>query len=328
MRAVWLSYLELQAFAGSSESVFTQKIRGIYDSIAAKGLNTVIVQIRPHGDSFYESAYYPWSKCASGTAGTALPYDPTAIMVKEAHARGLAVHAWINPYRTMTEAELATVDSAYPVKAWHDSADRDDYMVYNKNDGRWWLKPGNREVQQLIASGVAEILSLYDIEGVHIDDYFYCTAPSAYGDSSSQAKANTTALVKRLYQTVKAYGEDILFGVSPMGAYRLDKALPESDLNYLSTDLALWCAESGYLDYVMPQIYWEHTHTTQPFSETLYKWEELVSAPGVKLYVGLAPYKLDAWEIGAQIDEIAADPYTDGYCLFRYDFIGSLPLPR
>ena len=108
----------------------------------------------------------------------------------------------------------------------------------------------------------------------------------------------------------------------------MDQSLPESDRNYLSTDLALWCSKPGYIDYVMPQIYWEHGHSTQPFTETLEKWENLVTEPSVRLYVGLAPYKLTAEEIAWQIDEIEASPRVNGYALFRYAFISQLPLPR
>ncbi len=328
MRAVWLSFLEFQTFSGVSRTAFTQRIESIYDDLLAKGMNTVIVQVRPHGDSFYDSDYYPWSKSVSGTMGTPLSYDPVDILVEEAHVRGLSVHAWVNPYRTMTEQEFATVPSYYPTRQWHDSPNRGEYMVYNSSDSRWWLQPGNQEVQELIVNGVREILNRYDVDGIHLDDYFYCAAPSAYGDTAAQAKANTSLLVKKIYQAVKAHNDTILFGVSPSGAFRMDSSLPESDRNYLSTDLALWCSKPGYIDYVMPQIYWEHDHSTQPFTETLEKWENLVTDPSVRLYVGLAPYKLTAEEISWQIDEIEASPRVDGYALFRYAFITHLSLPR
>lgn len=327
MKAVWLSYLEFQSFQGSSETGFTAKIQSIFNTIAAKGLNTVIVQVRPHGDSFYESAYYPWSKCVSGTMGLAVDYDPLAIMVREAHSRGLSIHAWINPYRTMTDAEFSTVPDSYAIKQWYNSANRSEYMIQLSSDQRWWLKPGNREVQQLIINGAKEIVQKYAVDGIHIDDYFYGASPSNYGDSTAQAKANTTAMVKGLYDGIKSVRSAVQFGVSPLGGFTASNSLPNSDLNYLSTDLALWCSQPGYLDYVMPQIYWEYTHATQPFTMTLNKWENFVTEPSVALYVGLAPYKLSASEIESQAADSLSSARASGYCLFRYDHIHSLNLP-
>ena len=325
MKAVWLSFLEIQAFKGSSESVFTSKIEDIYDNIVAKGLNTVIVQVRPYGDSFYPSEYYPWSKCISGTTGVGVNYDPLAIMVREAHNRGLSVHAWINPYRTMTDAEMAQVDDSFAIKVWYNSSDRSSYMV-KTGDSRWWLQPGNPEVQKLIINGASEIVQKYDVDGLHLDDYFYNMAPSAYGDTASEAKANTTALVRGLYQAVKAANPKVQFGVSPSGAFRSNQSLPSSDIGNLSTNLALWCSKPGYLDYVMPQIYWGYSHSTQPFTMTLDKWESFVTEPSVALYIGLAPYKLSASEIERQVQDIGASSRTSGYCLFRYDHIHALNL--
>ena len=325
MKAVWLSFLEFQAFKGSSESGFQSKIDTIFDTIQAKGLNTVIVQVRPHGDSFYPSAYYPWSKCISGTMGVAVDYDPLEMMVEAAHRRGLQIHAWINPYRTMTDEEFATVDSSYPVKEWYEAPNREDYMVKVGTDSRWWLQPGNPEVQQLIINGATEIAQNYSVDGIHLDDYFYGTQVSAYGDSPAQAKENTSALVRGLYNGIKSVNGRVQFGISPAGGIAKN-GLPSSDQGYLSTDLARWCSEPGYLDYVMPQIYWEYNHATQPFLSTMMKWSELVTAPGVQLYIGLAPYKLSAGEIEAQVEDIAANASVSGYCLFRYDHIGGLSL--
>lgn len=320
MRAVWIAFLEFDSFDGSSEQAFTDRIANYFDTAVAKGLNTVIVQIRPHGDSMYESQYYPWSKHVSGTMGQSVPYDPTAIMVQQAKQRSLEIHAWINPYRTMTDKEMTTVPDNFPTKMWYNSPNRGEYMV-KMNDGRWWLKPGNSEVQQLIINGATEIVSKYQVDGVHIDDYFYGGSLSAYGDSSAQAKANTTAMVKGLHDGIKAVNPNVRFGVSPVGSFTQSNALPSSDMGYLSTDLAKWCTQDGYIDYVMPQIYWEYDHKTQPFTMTLNKWENFVTAPSVSLYVGLAPYKLSQECVKQQMADINASSRSSGYALFRYDHI-------
>lgn len=322
MKAVWISFLEFDSFIGSSESAFRSKMASYYDNIVGKGLNTVLVQIRPHGDSMYESAYYPWSKHVSGTMGVGVSYDPVEIMVSEAHARGLEFHAWINPYRTMTDTEFQSVPDTFLTKQWYNSPNRDQYMV-KCSDGRWWLKPGNNEAVQLIINGSNEIVTRYAVDGVHIDDYFYGADPSLYGDSKQSAKANTTRLVKGLYDGIKSVRSSVRFGVSPLGGFNATNSLPNSDLNYLSTDLNLWCKQNGYIDYIIPQIYWEYNHKTQPFTTTLNKWQDFVTASNVGLYVGLAPYKkeLPTDMIKSQMNDSISGYRSSGYALFRYDHI-------
>lgn len=324
LRAVWISYLEFQSFAGSDAASFTSRVVQMYDKAVSLGLNAVIVQVRPYGDSIYPSELFPWSKTVSGRMGQSLSYDPLAILIQEAHARDLSFHAWVNPYRTMTDEEMAEISDFYAIKKWYNSANRKQYMVLSQ--GRWWLQPGQSEVQKLIVSGVEEIVRNYDVDGIHFDDYFYNEEPSVYGDTPPEAKANTTALVRSCYKAIKSIRSSVQFGISPQGAFREANALPNSDINKMSTDLALWCSASGYIDYVMPQIYWEYTHDTQPFTMTLQKWERFVTEPGVKLYVGLAPYKLSGDIIRQQTVDIGQSQKAEGYCLFRYDFIGSLDL--
>lgn len=326
LKAVWISFLEFQSFAGSSESSFINKISSYFSTAKSMGLNAVIVQVRPHGDSFYESSYYPWSKSISGTMGKSLNYDPLAIMVDEAHAMGLSIHAWINPYRTMTDTEMALIDSYYPVKSWYESSNRSNYMVKPSNDGRWWLKPGNTEVQDLIVNGAVEIVNNYNVDGIHLDDYFYGGDLSYYGDSQSTARKNTTALIKKLYNSIKAADGSVMFGVSPSGAFRAADSRPHSDLTYLSTDLQLWCQNSGYIDYVMPQLYWDYDHKIQPFTMTLEKWENFVTSDSVELYIGVAPSGLPASSIESQIVDVENSWRSNGYCLYRYDYIHNLSL--
>ncbi|MEG0894090.1 MAG: family 10 glycosylhydrolase [Oscillospiraceae bacterium] len=318
MKAVWLSFLEFDSFKNSSESGFRSKIQYYFDRTVGLGLNTVIVQIRPHGDSMYESYYYPWSKHISGTMGVGVSYDPLSIMIDEAHSRGLEIHAWINPYRTMTDTEFSTVSSNYLTRQWYDSPNRDSYMI-KCGDSRWWLKPGNSEVVELITKGVVEIVSRYNVDGVHIDDYFYGAEPAKYGDSVSQAKANTTRLVKSIYDNIKAINSKVQFGISPFGGFKDNT--PTSDINYLSTDLDLWCKNPGYIDYIMPQIYWEYDHKTQPFLDVFNKWQNFVTESSVDLYIGLGPYKLSKTIIDSQIEDILSSYRASGYALFRFDFI-------
>lgn len=319
MRGVWISYIELSVFAGSSQSTFTSKIASMMKTCKQKGINTVFVQVRPFGDAIYPSKLFPWSRTVSGQTGKALSYDPMQIIVAQARAQGLSVHAWINPYRLMKDGDMQKVDQSYAIGKWYRASNRDDYMI-KMSDGTWWLKPGNAEARSLITAGAKELLTNYAIDGIHIDDYFYAASPSVYGDTTAQAKSNNTALVKSLYQTVKSVRSSAQFGVSPAGGFRADSKLPASDTGYLSTDIALWCSKSGYIDYVMPQIYWDYAHTVQPFTMTLEKWKSFVTASSVKLYIGLAPYKYGSDIIERQkADSVSGK--AAGWCLYRYDNI-------
>lgn len=319
MRGVWISYIELSSFAGSSQSTFTAKIASMMKTCKQKGINTVFVQVRPFGDAIYPSKLFPWSRTVSGQTGKALSYDPMQIIIAQARAQGLSVHAWINPYRLMKDGDMQKVDQSYAIGKWYRASNRDDYMI-KMSDGTWWLKPGNAEARSLITAGAKELLTNYAIDGIHIDDYFYAASPHEYGDTTAQAKANNTALVKSLYQTVKSVRSSAQFGVSPAGGFREDSKLPASDTGYLSTDLALWCSKFGYIDYVMPQIYWDYAHTVQPFTMTLEKWKSFVTASSVKLYIGLAPYKYGSDIIERQkADSVSGK--AAGWCLYRYDNI-------
>ncbi len=325
MRGVWISFLEFQSFAGSSQSAFTSKVSGYFDTCVNKGLNTVIVQVRPHGDSIYPSQYYPWSKSVTGTMGVGLSYDPLEIMISEAKKRGLSFHAWVNPYRTMTDAEMALIDDSYQVKQWYNSSNRSNYMVQVGTDARWWLKPSSAEARQLIVNGVSEIVRNYNVDGIHFDDYFYGADPSVYGDTTTHAKQYNSQMVKQTYDAIKSINSTVEFGISPLGSFNADSSLPTSDTGYLATDLKLWCQTSGYIDYVMPQIYWQYGHSTQPFTRVFDKWQNFVTSSTVDLYIGLAPYKPEV-EVESQIKDIENSYNGDGYCLYRYDFIHNLNL--
>ena len=317
LRGVWISYLEISKLAGSAEGVFHAQAAAMMQRGKEKGGNAVFVQVRPFGDAIYPSEVYPWSKTISGSAGTGLPYDPLAVLLEQAHAQGLAFHAWINPYRLMSSTDFSKVDASFRTAAWYQGDARSTYMY--EVDGIWWLKPANDEAQALIADGVRELLSHYALDGIHLDDYFYAASPESLGETTVSAKANNTKLIKTLYDLTKELRPDALFGVSPAGGFRKDSTLPVSDTGTLSTDLALWCTKEGYLDYVMPQIYWDETHEIQPFTMTLQKWRAFVTEPSVRLYIGLASYRFDAATIQEQSQ--AAIEEADGYCLYRYDYI-------
>lgn len=314
MRAVWISYLEFEnILMGKNETSFRDSVRQMFQTCVDQNLNTAVIQVRSHGDSYYPSKYYPWSAYASGTAGEDPGFDPFQILLEEAKNKNLSVQAWLNPYRLMTEQHMNQISDQYLIRQWYD---KDIHM--KKQDGYYYLNPGSKEVQKLICDGASEIIKNYDVDGIQIDDYFYVIPPDVFGDTEQQARKNTTALVERLAKTVDDSKKDLVFGISPAGNF---KERPCSDDDQY-TDLTSWC-KKGLIDYVAPQIYWDFDDDVAPFTTILTRWEKLLNGSTIDLYVGLANYKFDQKAIQAQMNAVLASKVAKGYLLFRYDYLTS-----
>lgn len=345
VRAVWISYLDLApVLKGKTESQFTDSIGKMYDNCVSIGLNTVIVQVRPFSDSFYPSELFPWSSCCSGTLGKPLSYDPLKIMVSEARSRKLKIEAWINPMRAMTTAEIKNVSSEFPIGKWYD-----DEFLKSQNlieyDGRLYYNPASAEVRQLIADGAVEIVKNYDVDGIHIDDYFYPPSlPYSYdkaqydayiqsGGKMSQAdwrRDNTSKMVQELNAAVKKSDSSAAFGISPRGVISQNR-------DQLYIDVEKWCSTPGYCDYIAPQLYYGFHHSTAAYDAVMKQWSDLVTCDDVDLLIGLAAYKVgttdqyggagkDEWKeshdiLAHQIDTSRAYENYRGMIFFRYEQI-------
>ena len=314
LRGVWISYIELESMMQDhNQQDFSYYTRVVLNNAKAQGINTVFVQVRSHGDAIYPSAYYPWSKYVTGTAGQAADYDPLEIFIQQAHELGLSFHAWVNPYRLMSQNDFATVDASYLTKQWLGNT---QYMRYNDTDGYYYLDPNNEEALDLICNGIAELVQNYNVDGIHFDDYFYSIPPEQYGYDAATAHAATDRLVQRVYQTVKSINPAVQFGVSPGGNYY---DAPASDTTQY-TNIVTWCTQSGYLDYIAPQIYWEFDHEQAPFLDVFNKWVSLTSGTNVKLYVGLATYKFATTETLLIQENLCVNhPNCGGFIQFRYE---------
>lgn len=314
IKGVWISYLEYGwLMTEKSEEEFRNNIIKVFDNLKSKDINTAIIQVRSHSDSYYKSEYYPWSKYVTGVVAKEPTYDPLKIMIEEAHAKNISVHAWINPYRVMTDTQMEQIPDNYLIKQWYQNP---NYMI--KHNNYWYLNPSNEEVQNLIVSGVDEICTNYDIDGIQIDDYFYVAPPSKFNCDATTAQNSTTSLVKKIYDKIKSIDSNILFGVSPAGNYT-DK--PKSDTTQY-TQLELWCTNDGYIDYVAPQVYWSADDDIAPFQTILDKWKNLCQNNKVDLVIGLAGYKFSkTTELQNQISNVNEDDKLNGYIIFRYDDI-------
>ncbi len=337
MKAVWIAFLEYDTMLkGKNESQFTANIGKAFDNAVDMGLNTVIVHVRAHGDAYYESELFPWASRVTGTVANAPSFDPLEIMVQQAHNRGLSIHAWINPFRVMEDSKITSVPDKYPIGAWYgDSSKNGTYLVKVKTNGVdfWYLNPAYPEVRKLIADGVSEIVSKYDIDGMHIDDYFYPTTDNSFDNvaftasgqkvRSSWRMENVSSAVKGIYDAVKAANKSVMFGVSPQGNI-------ENNYNNMYADVKKWCSTTGYLDYIAPQIYYGFQNKYKPYAQTVKDWDEIITAPNIKLIVGLAAYKIggttDEWGsytdiIKRQIVHARETSNYAGVILYRYDSI-------
>lgn len=303
VKAIWISYLELQTILqGKSESDFTSSIKEVYQNLVELGINTIFLQVRPFGDAIYPSAYFPWSSYAKGY-GEDPGYDPVGIMIRQAHDVGLSFHAWLNPYRAQTDAEAEQTTDQYPFAKWYHGAEKGKYLI--NLSGRWYYNPGVEAVRRLIIDGIEELVRYYEVDGIHIDDYFYPTTDLAFDSALYQAyrdeggelelaawrRENVNALLRDAYLAIHKINDGVLFGVSP-------QANIQNNFNIQYADVIRWCSTPGYLDYICPQIYYSFKSETTDFTEALTQWMKLTEQSTVKLYVGVAPYKLgreDKW---------------------------------
>ncbi len=333
MRGVWISYLEyMTILQGRSESTFRSYINSYFDNCVAAGLNTVIVQVRSHSDAYYNSTIFKTSQYFTGSRGGVASFDPLAIMVEAAHARGLLIEAWINPYRGPSTS--VTLPDGDPIKNWIGT---DNVFEYN---GFYYLNPASSEVRDLVVAGVLEIVRNYNVDGIHFDDYFYPTSDASIdansfaalggGRSLSQFRLdNVNTLISSVYSGIKSI-KNIPFGISPAGNIN-------NNYGTMSADVRLWGSTAGYVDYLAPQIYWSYGEGSLPYETALANWGEVVTSPSVELIIGQAAYKVGVnnyWTAGnilaRQISDARAYSRYGGFIMFRYDqyFSGALATER
>lgn len=343
-RAVWVSYLEWQNFDFSSEAAFTAAAGRLLGNCKALGLNTVIAQVRPFGDALYPSALFPWSHLVTGTQGQDPGYDPLAILVREAHSRGLLLEAWVNPYRIRLSEKMPPALADTGLAAVHP-----DWV--KEAAGGLWLDPASPAVRDYIVDGVAEILQNYQVDGIQFDDYFYPTTDESFDAEDYAAsgtalgladwrRENVNALVRAAYDKVKELAPHVAFGISPQG---------NNDNNYNGqySDVAMWLSTPGYVDYVMPQVYWGYDFTLQSgsqryaFANIVSEWLAMPRDPSVHLAFGLGAFRIgdgdgsaqasDEWQSGGNLARMVAtlqDKGADGYALYRYDNLFNSAYPE
>lgn len=303
IRAVWISVYDMADLKGMSEGGFRAKCENMFKDISERGLNHVFVQVRPSGDALYKSEIFPWSKYISGEQGVSPGYDPLEIFLKTAHSFGLKLHAWINPYRvSSTSSDMEKLSETNPARRMYNDNPRD---VYLSTEGIYY-NPASEKVQKLILDGVREIVKNYDVDGIHIDDFFYPTTDEEidkneyeeYKGHSGKASLDewrrnqVNAFVSGMYSAVKSEKENVIVSISP-------SADIVADTNVHYADVTLWCSEKGYCDWIIPQVYYGFENEYLPYRKSVNQWKELVATEDVKLVIGLASYKCGAEDLYA-----------------------------
>ncbi len=313
------------------------ELDAILDRARATGFNAIFLQVRSAADAMYASPLEPWSAALTGTQGTDPGYDPLAYAVQQAHARGLELHAWINPYRAGNTSDTA---SLAPNHVFHTR--RDLVRVYG---GSLWLDPGEPDVQDQVIRVVKDIVQRYDVDGVHADDYFYpyqvkdsTGVTRDFPDSASYAKsgstlpredwrrANVDQFVQRLYREAHAVKPTIEVGISPFGIWRPGNPPGVAGLDAYATiyaDSRKWL-QQGWVDYLAPQLYWANSSPQQSFSALL-DWWISQNTLGRNLWPGMAAYRVNdgtaapfsATEIPDQIRLTRARPGATGEILYN-----------
>ncbi len=294
--ACWLSYMELSLVSGrNTKDSYTAYIDGLFDNIKSMGITDAFVHVRPFADAYYPSDYFPVSAYVSSEQGGELPFDVFGVIAERAKIKGIAVHAWINPYRVSHGNDIKVLSEKNPARLMYKEGTSEDVAVTEKGI---YFNPSSEKVRKLIVDGARELMEKYDIKGIHIDDYFYFESCGDFDerqysiytslggklDLASWRRENVSTLLACLYSAVKSFGQDKIFSVSPGGD--IAKCFNE---NY--ADVYLWCREEGYCDMIIPQIYFGFQNEKLPFERCLEDWSALCTGSKVKLVAGLALYK-------------------------------------
>jgi uncharacterized lipoprotein YddW (UPF0748 family) len=320
VRGVWVPTvfnISWPSRSGLTAQAQKRELTALMETARRAGLNTVYFQIRGEADALYASQIEPWSRFLSGTMGQSPGYDPLEFAIVEAHKRGLEFHAWLNPYRALTTSNTSVASAGHIVKA------RPDLVVRYGN--LYWMDPGLEAVRDHTLAVVRDVLTRYDIDGLHFDDYFYpypngdpfpdgstYAAYQAAGGTLSLGdfrRNNVNLLVEAVHHLVRELRPDVRFGISPFGIYRPGippgtTGLDQYDAIY--SDPLRWL-EGGWVDYLAPQLYWPTTQTAQAYGALLDWWSARAAEAGKDLYVGNYTSQLGsspAWTVEEILEQI------------------------
>lgn len=309
---------------GNTEMQQSEMI-SLLDSLESIGINAIVFQVRPTSDALYHSEFEPvshWLTGKQGSWGEQTPWDPLAWTIEKAHERHMEVHVWLNPYRV----NLAKTDISQLAKDHVMRQHPEWFWEYNK---QWYFDPGLDITREWICTVVGDIVDRYDVQAIHMDDYFYPYPsgklqlpdtktfekhPRGFTDIRDWRRNNVNMAIEEISRTIHECKPEVEFGISPFGVWRniardsTGSKTQAGITNYddLYADIRLWI-KNGWIDYVLPQLYWEIGKKVADYELLAHWWANEVKGTKCKLYIGMAPYRLEgaksttAWGTGNEI---------------------------
>lgn len=353
LRGVWIATvanLDWPSEPGLSAAAQEAELIDHLDRAVALRLNAVVLQVRPSADALWPSSYEPWAQCLTGVQGKDPGWDPLGTAVREAHARGLELHAWFNPYRVANHTDPSRLVASHPARLHPEWV-----LPYG---GKLYYNPGLPEVREFVQDAMLDAVSRYAVDAVHWDDYFYPypvagqvfeddAAYERYGqdfaDKAAWRRDNTDRLVRGTAERIKEVRSGVRFGISPFAVWRnartdplgSDTAAGVQTYDDLHADTRKWVKE-GWIDYICPQIYWNIGFAAADYAKLLPWWADTVRGTGVGLYVGEALYKAGdpaqpaAWqdpaELSRHLDLAAGHPEVGGHVYFSAKHVKADPV--
>ena len=305
-RGAWIATLlniDWPSKAGLTVAEQKAEFITLLDSLQGDGINAVIVQIRPAADAFFPSPYEPWSEYLNGVQGLAPApyYDPLKFMIAATHSRGMEFHAWINPYRAVFNIHTSSVAPDHITRTQPDW-----FVTYGDKK---YFNPGIPAVMKYVTAIIKDIVTRYDVDAIHLDDYFYPyrITGKIFPDQATFVKygrglslddwrrSNCDSIIKMIHDTILSVKPLIKFGISPFGVWRNADRDPEgsntkasqTDYDDLYADVLLWL-KKGWIDYVAPQLYWEIGHSLCDYTTLLQWWGD--HSFGKQVYIGHGIY--------------------------------------
>jgi len=334
IRAIYISYIELQKYlGGKDEKQKKQAIDTMIENVKNDQFNWIMLHVRSFSDSLYPSNIFPTHYLVYGNEEEDLEFDILSYFIEKAHQNNILLHAWINPFRIRNQTLASNVSIKNPAFKWFGT----NHVKVIEKKGIYY-NPASEEVQTLILKGIEEILDNYDIDGIHFDDYFY---PDTTIDlenyeeylkqggtlSVNEYRLNTiNELIQKVYQLIKSKDENILFGIAPEGNM-------ENNLEKNFADVHKWLENDGYVDYIMPQLYYGFQNATRPYANVLNEWSQMIKNK-VFLIPALAFYKTGEYDEYAGSGNLEWQTFTNiitnqiefartmknyqGFAMFRY----------
>ncbi|ASA19804.1 glycoside hydrolase family 10 protein [Paenibacillus donghaensis] len=306
LRGAWISTvynIDWPSKSGLSVDKQQQEYITMLDKLKAMGINTVFVQVRAASDAIYPSNYVPWARSLTGVEGKNPGYDPLKYMIAETKKRGMEFHAWFNPFRAGTSNTISSLSFKHPART------NPQWVISHEN--KLIFDPGNREVRQHIINAIMEVVQNYDVDGIHLDDYFYPYGSVPFNDQETFSmykgafvkkadwrRHNINEFVKELSKSIKNENSTIKFGISPFGIWRNkgqdstgSATNGNSAYDNQFADARTWI-NKGWVDYIAPQLYWSVGFKPADYKILVSWWANEVKGTQTKLYIGHAAYKL------------------------------------